>query len=234
VPEQDFNCRTLIRTPVRPNDINCGGNVFVAEGATCSPIVIDNTFIASFCCGQDNCTAAGAPWKRDTSKPRGSNMAAGSGDLLTLYDSKGNMIEPHIAARIQGKLELETEAQVQPKPRTESMPAAAVSQREPNRLTKRDCDGFEVTKGPFTSGGQQYIIPEVVTCGPTAGCSAQISKEVTEETSFSVEVSVSDPLGIVSASVGFEFSKSVSQSFTGTWDFGPGERGYVTSIPYLT
>ncbi|RAR10322.1 aldo/keto reductase family protein [Stemphylium lycopersici] len=217
VPAQDQNCRTLIRTPVRPNDINCGGNVFVAE--------------ASFCCGREDCTDAGAPWKRDQSKPRGFNMAAGSGDLLTLYDQDGNMIPPNIASKIQGR---EPEPQPEPEPEPEPKFSPAVSRRKPNRLTKRDCDGFEVTNGPFTTGGQQYIISDVVTCSPTAECSATIAKEVTETTSFSTEVSVSDPLGIVSVSVGFEYEKSVSQTFEGSWKFGPGERGYVTFIPWIT
>lgn len=57
---------------------------------------------------------------------------------------------------------------------------------------------------------------------------------MTEETTFSTEVSVSDPLGIVSASVGFEFSESVTQSFEGSYTFGPGERGYVVFIPWIT
>ena len=211
MPPQGPDCKVLIRTPVRPNDQNCGGNVIVAEGATCAPIVIDNTFIASFCCGIGDCTAAGAPGKRDMSAKRDVfGSAAGSGGVLVLHNKDGSIIEPKTAALLQAP------------------PVAR------NTLMKRDCDGFTATRGPFQSGGTNHIISDVVTCSPTESCEATLGKEVTETTTFSTEVSVGDPLGIVSASVGFEFSESVTQTFSGTWTFGPGERGYVVFIPYIT
>ncbi|KAI4953502.1 hypothetical protein J4E91_002349 [Alternaria rosae] len=217
VPPQEDNCRTLIRTPVRPNDINCGGNIIIAEGATCAAINIDNTFIASRCCGLEECTDAGAPGKRDMS-----SRNAGPSGILMLHDIDGNVIEPKTAALLQ-HMDEEPPANVQ------------VRNAEAGKLlTKRDCDGFQATRGPFQSGGTNYVISDVVTCTPTESCQATLGEEVTEETTFSTEVSVSDPLGIVSASVGFEFSQSVTQSFSGTFTFGPGERGYVVFIPWIT
>ncbi|CAN9298892.1 hypothetical protein CUC08_Gglean008441 [Alternaria sp. MG1] len=219
VPPQEDDCRTLIRTPVRPNDVNCGGNIIIAEGATCAAITIDNTFIASRCCGLEECTDAGAPGKRDTSR-----VGASSSGILMLHDLDGNIIEPKTAALLQ-------HADDEP-----SLPVQVRSaETQPTKfLTKRDCDGFQATRGPFQSGGTNYVISDVVTCTPTESCQATLGEEVTEETTFSTEVSVSDPLGIVSASVGFEFSESVTQSFEGSYTFGPGERGYVVFIPWIT
>jgi len=218
VPAQDPGCSTLIRTPVTPNGENCGGNVIVAQGETCAPIAIDNTFIVSFCCGTGDCTAAGAPGKRDVL----SSSAAGGGPLL-LHDKDGNVIEPHTAALLQSRAPAENNLKSR-------NPGAAAAKK----LRKRDCDGFTVMNGPYTKGGNNYPISDVVVCGPTEGCQATLGRTVTESTSFSVEVSVGDPFGIVSVSAGVEFSKEVSQSFEGTWDFGPGERGYVVFIPYIT
>lgn len=99
VPPQEDDCRTLIRTPVRPNDVNCGGNIIIAEGATCAAITIDNTFIASRCCGLEECTDAGAPGKRDTSR-----VGASSSGILMLHDLDGNIIEPKTAALLQQKM----------------------------------------------------------------------------------------------------------------------------------
>jgi hypothetical protein len=98
VPPQDENCRTLIRTLVWLNDQNCGGNVIIAEGATCAPITIDNTFITSICCGIGDCTDAGAPGR-----------VAGSSGILVLHNMQGNIIEPKSAALLQSAEEKSAE-----------------------------------------------------------------------------------------------------------------------------
>jgi hypothetical protein len=176
--------------------------------------------MASFCCGLGDCTDAGAPGKRGLF----SSAAATSAGHLILHDKNGNIIEPKTAALLQNA----------PLPEEEDNSTLQSRNAAPNALTKRDCDGFTATRAPYQSGGTNHIISDVVTCSATQGCSATIGQEVTETTSFSAEVSISDPLGIVSASVGFSFEKSVTQSFSGTWEFGPGERGYVVFIPYIT
>ncbi|KAB2106299.1 hypothetical protein AG0111_0g5574 [Alternaria gaisen] len=189
------------------------------RSATCAAITIDNTFIASRCCGLEECADAGAPGKRDTSR-----VSASSSGILMLHDLDGNVIEPKSAALLQ-------HADDEP-----SLPVHVRSaETQPTKfLTERDCDCFQATRGPFQSGGTNYVISDVVTCTPTESCQATLGEEVTEETTFSTEVPVSDPLGIVSASVGFEFSESVTQSFEGSYTFGPGERRYVVFIPWIT
>jgi len=230
VPPVDQGCAVLVRTPVLGGTENCGGNVIVAQGATCAPIVIDNTFMVSFCCGTGDCSDAGAPTKRDFS---GSLAARQGSGVLLLHDKDGNVIEPHAAQSLQGRSASPESDAARPAPISplkSRNPKAAASKK----LSKRDCSDFTVTNGPYTEGGTNYPISEPVTCSPTSTCSATLGETVTEETSFSVEVSVSDPLGIVSASAGFEFSQSVSQTFEGQFEFGEGETGYVVFIPYIT
>lgn len=203
IPDLDAGCRYFVRTPVvQGTDTNCGGNVLIAQGATCAPVRVDNTFILSFCCGTGDCSAAGVPFRS-----RGlSASGAGSGGSMVFKYANGTVMEP------------------------KTNPPPAVEKK----LKKRDCDSFTVTNGPYTTGGQVYTISDIVSCGQTESCSATLGTTVTESFGLSASVSVGDPLGIVSATVSVSYEQSIAREFSGTYNFGPGERGYVTFIPILT
>ncbi|KAK4631984.1 hypothetical protein CLAFUR4_20116 [Fulvia fulva] len=171
-----------------------------------APPLVDNTFLIQFCCGTSDCTAAGAPTKRS---PNPANAGLGKRGLSTLllHDRNGTVIEPQTFA------------------------PTAVKERT---IQKRDCGGFTATNGPYTKAGPISIILDEVTCGPTESCSATESKTVEQSFSVDVGVSVGDPFGIISASIGITWEKSISRSFSAQYMFGAGETGYVTFIPILT
>ncbi|KAF2747087.1 hypothetical protein M011DRAFT_458743 [Sporormia fimetaria CBS 119925] len=225
-PKPADGCQTLFRSPVTTSDSSCGGNAVVVQGEACVPITIDNTFIVTTCCGAEECEAAGAPLPGNGKHKRMSkaeSAVAGGGKVMLLHDKNGNVIEPHVPGVVQKR-----EVPTAPNPQSRSVGSAAIK-----KLSKRDCDGFEVTAGPYASGGQSYIISNTVACTPDNSCFATLTNEVTQTTTISTEVSVGDPFGILSASIGFEVSESISQSFSGQYEFGPGERGYLTFIPIL-
>ncbi|KAM0716842.1 hypothetical protein Q7P37_006694 [Cladosporium fusiforme] len=217
IPPQDPGCSVIVQTPVVSTEGKCGGNVLVAPDATCAPIKVDSNFMIMFCCGVDDCGAAGAPpLMRRTPNPA-SGFGGGSSGALILYDRSGNVIEPKL---------------VQPKPVLEPKPVIDDHAAE-SKLEKR-CEEFTATSAPYTAPGAQQIISDIVTCPPTQECQATESKSVTESFSVGASVSVSDPLGIVSASVSVNWEESTTTDFSSTYTFGAGERGYVLFIPILT
>lgn len=215
----DSGCQVIVQTPVVATDGQCGGNVLIAQGATCAPIKVDNTFMVQFCCGVDDCGAAGAPPGRRSANPASSFGGSGSsGGMLLMHDRDGNVIEPKPISDVlidsnspSSKRALTTESTVE-----------------------KRCEEFTPSGDPYTKPGAQTIVSDTVTCPPTQGCNAQMGESVTE--SFSVEgsVSVGDPLGIVSASVSVGWEESTTREFSSTFEFGAGERGYVVFVPILT
>ncbi|KAF2162491.1 hypothetical protein M409DRAFT_27114 [Zasmidium cellare ATCC 36951] len=211
VPPLDSGCQVIVRTPVVPTENDCGGNVLIAQGATCAPVRVDNTFITLFCCGTDDCAGAGAPPAKRSPNPA-ANAFGGSGAMyMTMRDRDGNVIPPRNAS------------------------STSISERDVVKpLKKRDCESFTVTRQPYTVSGGNNIVSDTVTCSQTESCDATLGSSVTETWGVDVSVSVGDPFGIVSASVGVSWEQSIERSFSGTFTFGPGERGYVVFIPLLT
>lgn len=215
----DGGCQVIVQTPVVATEGQCGGNVLVAQGATCAPIRVDNTFMVQFCCGIGDCGAAGAPPGRRSPNPAGllGGRSSSSG-MMFMHDRNGNVIEP----KPIGDTLIESNRQ-------ETKRSSAIKP-----AVEKRCEEFTASSEPYTKPGGHQIVSDTVTCPPTQGCNAQMGESVTE--SFSVEgsVSVGDPLGIVSASVSVGWEESVTREFSSTFEFGAGERGYVVFVPVLT
>lgn len=112
-----------------------------------------------------------------------------------------------------------------------SFAPAEVAERS---IEKRDCGGFTATNGPYTKAGADFIISDEVTCPPEKSCAATEMKTVEQSFSVDVGVSVSDPFGIISASIDITWEMSVSRSFSAQYNFAAGETGYVVYVPILT
>ncbi|KAG9751016.1 hypothetical protein KCU73_g6434, partial [Aureobasidium melanogenum] len=102
------------------------------------------------------------------------------------------------------------------------------------RHSKRDCGEFVVTKGPYSTIGQPQRVSEETGCGPVESCQAQLTKTATESRTLSASVSIGDPWGIISATVGVDFTESSSRSWSTTWTIPEGSTGYVVFTPYVT
>ncbi|KAL4874963.1 hypothetical protein BJY04DRAFT_224477 [Aspergillus karnatakaensis] len=95
---------------------------------------------------------------------------------------------------------------------------------------KRDCSSFTTRQGPYTKDGGAQSVSDPVS-GPAQ---VAISASVTVGRSTTFSASVGDPYGIVSASTGVEFSESVTNELSYTFEVLEGQTGYVAWTPQLT
>ncbi|KAK0670957.1 hypothetical protein QBC41DRAFT_363687 [Cercophora samala] len=167
---------------------------------------MEETFMVQYCCGFDECNPLGIPYDkkrnivigghtpRDSSLPFGiSARSSGSGGLYLQFKN-GTIIPPK-------------EVGYPP----ESLAARA-------KKMNRRCEGYE--ENSYTANGQPYYKTfETELVGSTIAPSSEDrtievrhSRSVEARTTFSV--SVGDPLGIVSVSVGFEFATTETQEIT--------------------
>lgn len=51
---------------------------------------------------------------------------------------------------------------------------------------------------------------------------------------FSTNIHTGDPWGVISATVGVDFTESSSRSWSRAWDIPEGATGYVVYTPYIT
>lgn len=195
---------------------NCGTTLLTVAGATCQRVALASTFMLQFCCGIGDCEEAAT--KRSDIFSR----SASGGAIYLKNTSSSEMITP-----------------------LDQGPARVGSAR----LTKRDCGDFVVTGGPYSSIGQPQRVSPDQGCGPTGACSVELDRTATQSRTLSVSLSVGmlirlrpmiaiahvsagDPWGVISASVGVEFTESSSKSWTTSWDLGEGSSGYVVYTPY--
>ncbi|KAL3496450.1 hypothetical protein BJX62DRAFT_232558 [Aspergillus germanicus] len=112
----------------------------------------------------------------------------------------------------------------------EKLVPANLTTRAVAPIVKRDCDTFTQTNGPYEIVGPSHKVSDTK-FGP-GHIDVSESVETSRTTSFSA--SIGDPFGIISESVGFEFTESHSQSLTYSFDLAEGQNGYVSWAPTMT
>ncbi|KAL2840588.1 hypothetical protein BJX68DRAFT_271537 [Aspergillus pseudodeflectus] len=95
---------------------------------------------------------------------------------------------------------------------------------------KRDCDTFTQDGDPYEALGGSLKVSDTEV-GP-GHIDVSKSVEIGRTTTFSA--SVGDPYGIISESIGVEFSESESTSLTYSLDIDEGQTGYVAWAPTMT
>ena len=194
----------MVMSPASRDTENCGSPLLTVNSATCQRVVLQSTFMLQFCCGVGDC------------------KAAAGGAIFLKNSTTSEMITPFD----QGP------------PRVGNI-----------RLSKRECGEFVVTDGPYSSIGQPQRVSADQGCGPTGACSVALDRTATQSRTLSVSLSVGrfmrlhsmntftdispgDPWGVISASVGVDFTESSSISWTRDWDLDEGSTGYVVYTPY--
>ncbi|RYP61000.1 hypothetical protein DL771_010285 [Monosporascus sp. 5C6A] len=95
VPKPDPGCKIIIKSPADTTRAGCGYPVGSFSQGVCATVNLDTTFMVQFCCGVDDCKAAGASKrsaKFDSEYVLGSR-SGGSGAAY-LYRADGTKIEP--------------------------------------------------------------------------------------------------------------------------------------------
>lgn len=228
VPVIDPGCQILVRTPVVPDQNGgCGGNVLDAQGATCAPVLVDQTFTVLFCCGTEDCKNAGAAAKRSID---GGDQGLDGRTAPMLFKHRNGTIIPPLGYAVNELGELVSSA-VEAEHGDNDTDVPSLS----STLNKRDCGSFTVTKEPYDYAfPENYRISDTVSCATGEACQVQMSGTVEKSFSTSVSVSVSDPFGIITASTSLTWEKSMSRTFSTTHSFPPGTRGYLEFIPIMT
>ncbi|KAF9870742.1 hypothetical protein CkaCkLH20_11844 [Colletotrichum karsti] len=196
----------MVRSPASLATTGCGDLIYHTENAECSTqLRMEDTFMVQFCCGSGDCNAAGVPWgKRDGSSGWQSGV---------LKFANGTIIEPLAIGS----------------PPKDNTLKATESRHEAR------CSGFK--KDSYAANGEPYLTTfdtQIVSGSVPAEeedrtITITYDQSVSRSTTFSA--SLGDPWGIVSVSVGFEFSDSNSKGFQTELTVYAGETGRVGFTP---
>ncbi|KFY35978.1 hypothetical protein V494_05431 [Pseudogymnoascus sp. VKM F-4513 (FW-928)] len=197
----------MVRSPASLTTVGCGNLIYHTENAECSTqLSLEDTFMIQYCCGSGDCDKANVPWgKRD----------GGGGMQGAVLKFKNGTVIPPLA--------------IGPPP-VASQPARR------RNLDKRDCDGGWL-KDSYIASGAPYIKTfetQIVSAGVAAGEEDRIitityDQSVSRSTSF--DLSVGDPFGIVSLSVGMEFTDTENKGFTVQVTVPAGTAGRIGFTP---
>ncbi|KAK5941666.1 hypothetical protein PMZ80_005616 [Knufia obscura] len=237
-PQPDEGCKYIIRTGVIAGDSTCGAPSIVVEAAQCVRATLESAFFGQFCCGTGDCGAAGLPTAMAGSSSGGFNLILSANgttlepqvhDPVTKERRDLSADELSLVKRHTMKDVVKRYASPEPVPEAAPAPVPAV-------LTKRKCGNgdFTITKPRYERAGQTKAVSRRVKCANTSICRAVMSEEVTQTWEVNTHIDVSDILDIITWSVGFSYSKSMSRSFQGIFDLGEGEGGYVAFTPILS
>ncbi|KAI1809062.1 hypothetical protein GGS20DRAFT_581012 [Poronia punctata] len=207
----------MIRSPAVLTDGHCGNLVHYSNDAGCAatPIDLKETFMVQFCCGSGPCEVAGVPANRRRSLQHQRAASGATGGLYLSYEN-GTMIEPLVVGKPQQQQQQQ--------------------ETKKTKKTKRSCkDGYE--EGSYSASGDWYLasfnsiaISDAVPASPTER-TIHITWEHTFETSTSFSLTVGDPFGVISASVGFEFSDSTSTGVQYDFPVPPNQSGIIYFTP---
>lgn len=192
-----------------------------------------------FCCGTGDCTAAGAEKRDDGTLNLSSKV---------LRDADGNVLVPHSVGH-RGTDMMDVFMEDHGLQNTTIVPSRTASGalvyrigypeevQEPedavnDHVQKRDCDHYDPDGAPYTKTGTESYTVSGFICDSTTEVSLTNEHSVSQSTTFGS--SVSDPFGIVSASISFTIEKEASQSQT--YKFQPMEDqcGHVAWTPFYT
>ncbi|THY95088.1 hypothetical protein D6C92_04571 [Aureobasidium pullulans] len=199
IAQPNEGCTTIVKSPADTQVQACGTTIGTFKNAACTSLNIKETFMVQFCCGQGDCAAAGV------SAPPGDKR-----DLVYRVPSAE-------AGGLSAAMLMYQNGTIIPPAKAGPMPASS-------RLDRRDdCS--------YTADGQAYTRPadntQLVTKKSLTGpADVEISTSRTQEWSTSISAGV-NILEIVSSSVSFEFSESVTDSTSFTFPIPSGQTGRV-------
>lgn len=200
IAEPNSDCATIIKSPADTTIQGCGTTIGTFKNAVCAELQIKDTFMVQFCCGQDDCTAAGVANAKRGETVRVESAVSFQGIFgSSLKHSNGSEIVPVQ----QG-----------------DMPQ--VSRKRDSCVYTADAGMEEYTRPADST----QIVTDVAVNGGTGGSSVDITKSRTQSWETSIEASV-DIFEIVSTSVSFSFSKSITDSTTYSFNVPAGENGQV-------
>ena len=198
----------MVRSPAALATVGCGDLIYDTTEAECSAsLALQDTSMVQFCCGAGDCQAAGVPWGRRIGIG-GHTDRLSTGGLQGVYLTfpNGTVIEPIAVGRSPFKANM-----------------------------KRQCEGWK--EDSYIASGEPYLktFDTYFVSDPQPAQDqdreVEITQTVTVETSTSFDVSIGDPFGIISLSVGFEFSRQQQTSVSYKFTVPAGQTGRVGFTP---
>ena len=205
IPQPDPGCSLIVRSPASVDVQGCGVVVGAFKNAGCVNLVLKETFMAQFCCGSGDCSAAGVGKKmiRGMNYPRGGTLL-GAG----FRDANGKPIEP---------------IQVGEPPEWKNPP-----QKERRDLARRDDCTYTPDGDLFTTNAPTQIVLTGVD-GGTGGAEVKITQERSVSRSTTIEAGIN--WEIISASVSVTFEESITNGQEKTFTVPAGQAGKLGFTP---
>jgi hypothetical protein len=198
---------TIIKSPADTKTPGCGKTISTFQNAGCQRLAIKDTFMVQFCCGTGDCHEAGVGnAKRDELLRIGSASVGGLFGASFEY-ANGTAIVPIQQGNMMPVVDVES-----PRPRAECVYTANGGMEG----YTRPADNTQIVKGSTVTGPAEIEITE--------------TREQSWTTSMEAGVNF---LEIITASVGFEFSESISESTTYKFQIQEGDSGIIGFTAYL-
>jgi hypothetical protein len=205
--------KELVLTGEIANEPGCGVSQFAAQHATCVVQTLKSTFAMQFCCGTEDCAAAGVSTqeRRDLGITMDSKTVHRrraifgrntiSEDALIHY-ANGTVAKPQSIWNVDSITKSAPKKEVA----AQSLPRSAA-------LKKRECSGFTLTSDPngFTRPADNTQIVSTTVDGGTEGGTAHIMTERSQSWSTTFEAGLS--FDVFSSSVSFTTTEEISKSF---------------------
>lgn len=216
VEPQDPGCAVIVKSPAGLEVEECGYTVGAYRQPTCARLTLSTTFMVQFCCGNDDCTAAGA----GLLKGRARNKLTGEMHAITFTNGTGHIIEP---LEVGYPPEV-TERDVLPEPRT-----VAWSQSKANPLHRRNDDECWQAEGDI----YRKLSLETDIVYPTVTGPAEVTITKERSQTFTVSANLGGVASFVSMGLSFDFSETVTSSGSVTFTVPEGQTGNVGFTAYL-
>ena len=180
--------------------------------------------MVQFCCGTGDCTAAGANPKRGIGNTYTSAVIMDTaGDVvvpLEVGDLGGDMMD--VFMKDYGLNNTSVRRTIS----GDGTPVWKIGYGAEEELDKRDCDTYTPAQGaPYTNTDTVSTRLTGRICGD--GSMTTITNEQSVSRSTTFEASVSDPFGIISASIEFTTEMTATQSYDYTFTAPNGQCGQV-------
>ncbi len=209
----DPGCKIIVRSPARVEDQDCGTVIGIFANAGCVKLVLRESFMMQFCCGDGDCEAAKVGAKRIRGMSlRGTPTLSGIG---LLRGADGSYITPDGMGNPPEK-------------------RSPIEKRNPTdrrrALSPRDACEYTPDGEVFTANGELQIVATNVD-GGSEGTDIEITAERSSSRTVSSEVGIS--WEVLTASIGVEFEESTSSSTSRLFHIPAGQMGNVGFTPIL-
>ncbi|KAK4040839.1 hypothetical protein C8A01DRAFT_35114 [Parachaetomium inaequale] len=231
IPKLDPGCKLIVKSPANTDLPGCGYMIASFSQPACAVLNLEKSFMLQFCCGNGDCSAAGASKMRRSAKFGGKyglgeplDIEAASGGMysLVLRDANGTEITPTQvgAPPVAARREPSKPNADHPTPLADRGPKA-----------KRSCDD-----GSWRAddGKAEYTRPadntQIVARGVAGPGSVEITSTRSQSFTTSMNIGFAD---ILSLGVGFEMTESVSDSTAHSFTVLEGQSGDVGFTSYM-